>query len=125
MELCFNASMQCFELSFRTTSFVSSSLLIWICLHLISSTTGISASFIGPSHPEQSPLTKSNTVRRHALPNYDNNINRVNDINQIVDEGLNASDYIINVLEPQLYYAGTCKSSKPLRLHLLQLAMID
>lgn len=85
--------------SHKTSTFVSSTLLIWICFHLISCTTGTSS---GSSHSESSPIIKTNIVRRHLF----SNLNDQEQFRQIVDEGLNTSDYIINVLEPQLYYAG-------------------
>lgn len=75
-----------------------------MCLHLFSSTTTTSASFLGPSQLEQSTIVKSNTVRRQAFSNDEAEAFR-----QIFDEGLNASDYIINILEPKLYYEGIWK----------------
>ena len=75
-----------------------------MCLHLFSNITTTSASFLGPSQLEQSTIVKSNTVRRQAFSNDEAEAFR-----QIFDEGLNASDYIINILEPKLYYEGIWK----------------
>ena len=104
--------------------FVSSSplLICWMCFILASPYNGLpsasasSSSSSSASAPD--PRTDFFTVPRHdffasrnslnpALAKSDLDAQQLASLRQIIDYGLNASDYLLNVLEPQLYRQGT------------------